>query len=127
MLLSLNGELQAAQTALGNTGVAEITPCAAKAEFQQTSGQGGWARGSAGGRWQLFPVTLRQPLPVIPVPLREGDAEARLDLQFALNQACDGGPYRRGAVDYSRPPHPPLNNDDASWARELLDKPANAN
>ncbi len=85
----------------------------------------GWARGSSGGRWQLFPVMLRQPLPVIPVPLREGDTEARLDLQFALNRAYDGGPYRRGAVDYSRPPHPPLKNEDLSWAREQFSRATN--
>lgn len=86
-----------------------------------------WTRGNGGGRWQVFPIVLRESLPVIPVPLREGEPEVPLDLQFAFNRAYDGGPYRRGAVDYSRPPHPPLNNDDASWARELLDRPSNGN
>lgn len=81
-----------------------------------------WTRGNGAGRWQVFPVVLRESLPVIPVPLREGEPEVPLDLQFAFNRSYDGGPYRRGAVDYSRPPHPPLNNDDASWSRELLDR-----
>lgn len=43
----------------------------------------GWMRGAA-SRWQVFPIVLRAPLPVIPVPLREGEAEVPLDLQFVF-------------------------------------------
>ena len=35
-------------------------------------------------------------------------------------QAYDGGPYRRGAVDYAATPSDPLlTPEDAAWAAEL--------
>lgn len=68
---------------------------------------------------QVFPVGLREWLPCIPVPLREGEPEVPLDLQFALQAAYDRGPYRR-SIDYSRPPSPPLTPEDAAWAEALL-------
>ncbi len=70
--------------------------------------------------YQVFPFTLREPLPCIPVPLKQGEAEVPLDLQFVFNRAYDGGPYRLGAVDYTQPPDPPLSGDDAEWAERLL-------
>lgn len=54
--------------------------------------------------YQAFPVRLQEPLPCAPVPLRPDQPEVPLDLQFALSQLYDNGPYRRGAVDYRRPP-----------------------
>ncbi len=33
---------------------------------------------------QVWPITLRQPLPTIPIPLLAGDADVPLDLQQAL-------------------------------------------
>jgi hypothetical protein len=63
---------------------------------------------------------LRQMLPCIGVPLREGEPETPLDLQYVMNRVYDTGPYRRGAVDYSRPAVPPLSAADARWAEEVL-------
>ena len=37
-----------------------------------------------------------------------------------IQRVYEGGPYRRGAVDYSRPPDPPLEGPDAAWAEGLL-------
>ena len=53
-------------------------------------------------------------------PLREGEEETTLDLQYVLNAAYDSGPYQRGAVDFSIDPVPPLTNKNAVWADELL-------
>ena len=79
-----------------------------------------WRRGPGVSAYQVFPIGLRDWLPCIPVPLKEGEVEVTLDLQFAFNQAYDTGPYRRGEVDYaSAPPEPPLSDDDTSWAAEL--------
>jgi hypothetical protein len=49
-------------------------------------------------RWEfeLFPIRLADSLPCIPVPLREGEREVPLDLQYVCNQAYAGGPYTRG-------------------------------
>jgi hypothetical protein len=79
----------------------------------------GWQRGAQLGH-QLFPFTVRQPLPCIPVPLRDGEPEVPLDLQYVLRLAYDSGPYHRGAVDYTQPPNPPLPPEHATWAQELL-------
>lgn len=69
--------------------------------------------------YEIFPFTIREWLPCISVPLRKGEPEVPLDLQFVFNRAFDRGPYRRGAVDYSRPPEPPLAPEDAAWAETL--------
>jgi hypothetical protein len=79
-----------------------------------------WLRGGEGLGHHLYPVGLRDPLPCIPVPLREGDKEVLLDLQYLFNRVYDGGPYRRGAVDYARPPQPTLTTRATTWARRLL-------
>lgn len=72
--------------------------------------------------YELFPVRLEEPLPCIPVPLREGEPEVPLDLQYVFNQAYDGGPYARGAVDYGIPPDPPVPPDQADWLAGCLDR-----
>lgn len=79
----------------------------------------GWQRAGQ-GEYQVFPFTVRDWLPCIPIPLREGEEEVVLDLQFVFNQSYDTGPYRRGAVDYSRGPDPALRPEDAGWAHGLL-------
>jgi uncharacterized protein DUF4058 len=75
-----------------------------------------WRRAS----FQAFPFSLREWLPCIPVPLRQGETEMPLDLQFVFNGVYDSGPYQRGAVDYGRPPSSFLPEADARWAEELL-------
>jgi len=72
------------------------------------------------GTVQIFPVAITESLPVFPVPLREGQDEVPLDLQFVFNRAYDRGPYRRGAVDYTQPPRPPLPDALAEWGRECV-------
>ncbi len=69
--------------------------------------------------YELYPVDLAEQLPCIPVPLRAGEPDVPLDLQVMVNRAYDGGPYRR-MVDYTRPPDPPLSDEDATWADQLL-------
>jgi hypothetical protein len=78
-----------------------------------------WRRGARLAH-QLFPFTLRDMLPCIPIPLREGETEVPLDLQYVLNLAYDSGPYRRGAVDYLVDPVPPLETGDQAWADQRL-------
>lgn len=79
-----------------------------------------WQRADVGMGYQVFPSSLRAWLPCIPVPLKPGESEPLLDLQFVFNRAYDGGPYRRGAVDDSRPPDPLLSEPNAAWAEPLL-------
>jgi hypothetical protein len=70
--------------------------------------------------FQLFPATLREWLPCIPVPLKEEEPEILLDLQYVFNRVYDTGPYLRGAIDYSQPPRPPLTGDSAAWAADRV-------
>jgi hypothetical protein len=69
----------------------------------------------------FYRVPLRERLPVIKVPLRQGDEDVPLDLQ-ALIELC----YRNGGydedIDYERDPIPPLAPADARWADALLRK-----
>jgi hypothetical protein len=79
-----------------------------------------WRRDGDDVDYEIFPVSLREWLPCIPVPLKQNEAEVPLDLQFVFNRAYDRGPYRRGAVDYSLdPPSPVLSSEDGAWAAEL--------
>lgn len=78
-----------------------------------------WERG-AKLHYQLFSMTVRDPLPCIPVPLRKGEDEVLLDLQYVFQQAYDSGPYARGAVDYTKPPDSPLSDENAAWAAEQV-------
>jgi hypothetical protein len=66
----------------------------------------------------IWPVRLRERLPVIPIPLRAPDADARLDLQEALNNLYDAAGYED--YIYTGAPQPPLHPDDAAWARQFL-------
>jgi hypothetical protein len=66
----------------------------------------------------LWPIGLRDRLPVMPVPLRAPDPDVRLDLQAALQRVFDTARYDR--YIYQGSPEPPLSPEDAAWARELL-------
>ena len=66
----------------------------------------------------FWPIRLRDRLPVIPVPLRVGDADARIDLQAVLHRIYDAAGYQLHI--YSGPPEPPLSAADAAWAEPLL-------
>lgn len=63
----------------------------------------------------MWPIMLRDRLPVVPVPLREPDRTARLDLQAALDRVYDEAGY--ADYIYEHKPQPPLIRDDADWAR----------
>jgi hypothetical protein len=52
--------------------------------------------------------------------MTEDEAEVILDLQVVFNRAYDGGPDRRGTVDYAGTPCDPLLTPEAAaWAAEL--------
>jgi len=76
-------------------------------------------RGGQGGRYEVWPNALRQPLPGIRVPLLEGDPDVLLDLQTVFDRCYDAGPYHR-RIDYHQEPPTPLEGEDATWADSLL-------
>jgi hypothetical protein len=76
-------------------------------------------RGWHFGRFEVYPVSLRSPLPAIRIPLRQQDQDIRLDLQAVLDQAYRKGRYHL-TIDYSRPADPPLTGVDARWAATAI-------
>jgi hypothetical protein len=76
----------------------------------------GWER----ARGTVYAVTLSQPLPDVPVPLREREAPAMLAMGTLLAEIYDRARYDL-SVDYRQPPpEPALSAEDASWVDELL-------
>jgi hypothetical protein len=69
----------------------------------------------------LYPISLRDSLPSISIPLRPGDQERKLNLQTLLDQAYENGRYGR-TLDYRQPPDPPLDSDDAAWVEALIEQ-----
>jgi hypothetical protein len=67
----------------------------------------------------FYPVYLRRPLPPVYIPLRTSDHPVKLELQPLIEQAYVNGRYAR-TLDYTKPPEPPLDPQDAEWADQLL-------
>lgn len=70
----------------------------------------------------FWPIRLRDPLPVIPIPLRAPDSDIRLDLQAALHHVYDAARYANYVYDGT--PQPALNAVDEAWARSLSSAPS---
>jgi hypothetical protein len=70
---------------------------------------------------QVWAVALRQPLPVVPVPLLPPDPDVALDLQAAV-EACFALVGYEQLLDYRAPlPPPELSAEDAAWVAALLE------
>jgi hypothetical protein len=65
----------------------------------------------------LWPLGLRDRLPMIPIPLLAQE-RATLDLQSALHQAYDAAGYED--YIYAQAPNPPLQGADVEWAQQLI-------
>jgi hypothetical protein len=64
---------------------------------------------------EIWPLSLQQPIPRIPVPLRPPDPDVVLDLGAAIRDAYQRARYDL-EIDYrSDPPAPALTPEDATW------------
>ena len=72
---------------------------------------------------ETWAVTVRDPLPVLPVPLGPAHPPCPLDLRACLDRVYDETRAAVG-IDYARPPEYPLRPADAEWAAGLLAKRA---
>lgn len=77
------------------------------------------SRGENWRRARFWPVNVRQPLPIIGIPLRGKDPDVALDLGAVLRAAYDHAAYDL-SIDYRRDPVPPLSREDAPWVAKLL-------
>lgn len=66
-----------------------------------------------------YTLSVRDPLPTIAIPLQPDGPEPTLSLNQLLHDLYERARYDL-AIDYSQPPTPPLHDDDAAWARQLL-------
>jgi hypothetical protein len=70
----------------------------------------------------VYPITMRQRLPQVAIPLLPGDLDVGLDLQAAFDKAYDVGPYGR-EIEYGKDRIVPrLKAEQAAWAAELLEQ-----
>src|SRR5262245_25082342 len=73
-------------------------------------------------RSSAWPISVRQPLPTIPIHLLSPAPPVPLELGQALRTAYERARYDL-RVDYRQPPVPPLSPPDAAWAEALLASP----
>lgn len=72
-------------------------------------------------RIEVYPVTLRTPLPRFRLPLASGENDTVFDLHAAFARCYDQGGFAE-RIDYSADPRTPLDEGDRLWLRELLAK-----
>jgi hypothetical protein len=67
----------------------------------------------------VWPASIDQALPTVPVPLLKGDPDVSLDLQDALTKVYDEGGFDL-MVDYRRPPDVDLTAVESDWLQQWL-------
>ena len=67
----------------------------------------------------LYRFNLKESIPVFPVPLRQGDSEAVVDLQRLLNEIYERARFDL-AIDYSQAVKPSLSPEERVWVGEVL-------
>jgi len=70
-------------------------------------------------RAEVFPWTLRQPLPTIPIPLMRGEPDVPIDLQSVFATVYERARYQL-SVNYRVPLESPLAPTEAAWSTSLL-------
>ncbi len=66
---------------------------------------------------QIYSWTMRQPLPILPVPLRSPDVDILVDLAAVFSKTYQRGRYQMD-IDYGEPPPGPMTGDDGAWVIE---------
>lgn len=69
-------------------------------------------------RAELWPLSLQDRLPTIPIPLRPPDPDVALDIQAVLHPIYDRARYR--TYVYDGEPEPSLSPEEADWARQFV-------
>jgi hypothetical protein len=76
-------------------------------------------RGASRPQGRLYAFGVRQAIPAIPLPLLPKDTEPSLDLNAVLHALYERARFDL-VLDYSEPPVPPLGEEDAAWASEIV-------
>ena len=67
---------------------------------------------------EVYPIRLRERLPIVRVPLRPSDSDVTLELQPLIDRCHERGRYY--SLKYDLPLDPALPAEDARWAEQLL-------
>lgn len=67
----------------------------------------------------IYLFGIRDKIPDIPIPLRQGETEPILPLNQMLHELYDLGSYDL-VINYQKTPQPPLPESDAKWVAQLL-------
>jgi hypothetical protein len=74
---------------------------------------------------EIWPITLRDQLPILPVPLRAPHPDVPLDLQAALDTIYDEARYGLTINYQEPPPDPRLEPADAEWVAARVRRSSN--
>lgn len=69
--------------------------------------------------WEVYPISMRTPLPAFRIPLRPSDRDVVVDLQPILDQAYADGGYD-GDIHYDADPEPVKDAMELAWIGQLL-------
>ncbi|WP_309242714.1 DUF4058 family protein [Limnofasciculus baicalensis] len=67
----------------------------------------------------LYRFGLKDSIPVFPVPLRQGDSEAVVDLQRLIDEIYERARFDL-AIDYAQAVKPSLSREEGVWVRDVL-------
>jgi hypothetical protein len=76
------------------------------------------SRGSARPRAKLYAFGVRQAIPMVPIPLLPKDTMPTLDLNTVMHALYERARFDL-RLDYASPPVPPLEEEDAVWAKRI--------
>lgn len=77
------------------------------------------SRADERGKTKCWPFGVRQPFPIVGIPLREPDPDVPLDLGMVFEAVYARAAYDL-SIDYRKEPSPPLKGADGKWAKDLL-------
>ena len=75
------------------------------------------SRGDRRPKCQVYPWTMRQPLPGLPIPLLPPDPDVWIDLAAVFRTTYERGRYGR-SIDYAAPPPVALDGARLAWVTE---------
>ncbi|MEZ4939637.1 MAG: DUF4058 family protein [Saprospiraceae bacterium] len=71
------------------------------------------------GKTQIWAMTVKDPLPVLPVPLKKPDEDSVLDLGQAMKDMYEQGLFEK-SINYSElPPPPAFTPEELDWLKSL--------
>jgi hypothetical protein len=73
---------------------------------------------------EVYGFSYKDPIPSLTIPLLPGESEPTLDLNGVLHALIDRARYDL-SIDYRKPPHPPLPEEDQAWAASIIAQASN--